>query len=218
MAYRDDVEALEHRQAHLAEELERLDDALGRARALESARDALARELADVRSLLRARLPIIERARPASPCTAVWELMEGDDCVRRCQACGKRIFNVSGLSRSEAARLLGVHEAGAKLHRREDGTFIDGDCPLGSRLRQRSRTVVGGGTAALIGVGLVAMATTPPPRPMKVDPNAVDGAAAYTAIDLDDEVDVALEPREVPEARGGEDRETRRRETRARDK
>lgn len=204
MAYRDDLEALEQREANLAEELERIDEAMRRAQALADRRVDKSRELARVRSRLRARGAGSDTTRPASPCSAAWELMDGEGRARRCQACGKRVFNLSGLPRAEAKLLLAEHGVGARLRRREDGTFIDGDCPLGRRLRHRTRTVVAGGTVALIGAGIIASAAVrsigPEPR---VDPNAVDGAAAFTPIELDNEIDVELLPPRKPRAPSG---------------
>lgn len=199
MAYRDDVDALEHRRAHLAEELAQIDEALAEADTLAKRRGKIARQLAAVQSRLHARLPLIDRARAASPCSARWELMEGDARARRCQACGKRVFNVSGLSRAEATRLITAHGAGKRLRRREDGTLIDGDCPLGARIERRGHAVVSIGTVALVGAGLIVAASTPAPRPTKIDPNAVDGAAAFTPIEVDDEVEVTLGLSEKPD-------------------
>ena len=209
MPYRDELEALEHRQAHLEEELGRIDEALARARKLDRERAIVSRELTEVRTVLGSRRSPLDGVRPASPCSAAWELMEGNGSERRCQACGKRVFNLSGLSRAESARVLMDRGAGTKLHRREDGTLIDGDCPLGSRLRQRGRTVVTGGTVALVGAGLLVAAAAPePPGPSSVDASTVDGAALLQApnvedvpargvddlaVELEDEVDVEVE-------------------------
>ncbi len=85
----------------------------------------------------------------ASPCPALWEDMEGDDRARFCGLCRLNVYNISEMSREEAAALI-VEKQGnvcVQIHRRADGTILTRDCPVGLlRLRQ----------AALRGFGAVA--------------------------------------------------------------
>jgi Ankyrin repeats (3 copies) len=75
----------------------------------------------------------------ASPCNASWEKMEGDDLVRFCAQCQQNVYNVSGMTRREAADL--VREAQARLrlrfYRRRDGTLLSDNCPVGWRSARR---------------------------------------------------------------------------------
>ena len=100
----------------------------------------------------------LDEVRIASPCSASWDAMTGDDRKRFCAMCGKDVFNLSALTTAEGLALL----AGPgplpclQLHRRADGTTITADCPVGVRAarRRRGRLVAGFG----VGLTLVAAA------------------------------------------------------------
>src|SRR5258706_11446069 len=69
------------------------------------------RELADGSRLLdeartRVKLPVLDNIRVASPCTAPWDNMVGDDRVRHCARCDKNVYNLSGMTRDEAEMLV----------------------------------------------------------------------------------------------------------------
>src|ERR1700733_1488630 len=88
MPYRDDQAALEARRDELRRDLA---DATRNADALADAmreKESVSRELADVEArLLRARarrVPLLDDLRIASPCSASWDAMTGDDQVRFC--------------------------------------------------------------------------------------------------------------------------------------
>jgi hypothetical protein len=103
---------------------------------------------------LKASLDLIEIA---SPCPASWDEMVGDERVRFCRQCGLNVYNVSDMGRDEAEMFIHECTAGqassgthsqvgsatqartcVRLFRREDGTVITKDCPVGIRaLRQR---------------------------------------------------------------------------------
>jgi hypothetical protein len=93
--------------------------------------------------------------RIASPCNASWEEMESDDLVRLCQHCRKNVYNLSEMSRSEAAAF--VREAEGKLcvrfYRRRDGTLLTHDCPVGWRAARR-RLLKWLGSAVAMAFGL----------------------------------------------------------------
>lgn len=108
------------------------------------------------------RLSVLDRIGIASPCSARWEDMTGDDRVRHCAQCNLKVTNLSALSQAEAEALLTAHfgadgtKVGGRLcaqwRRRADGTIIFGDCPEGlARVRARmKRSVVR--LAAMVGV------------------------------------------------------------------
>ncbi len=107
-------------------------------------------------------LPLLERARIASPCPVKWEDMTGDDTVRHCARCNLNVFNFSTMPPAEAEALLQrkVDDPSQRLcagfFRRADGTVILKDCPVGlAAARARVVRVAGRIAAAL---GLLALA------------------------------------------------------------
>jgi hypothetical protein len=139
MTYRNDLDALAARHAALDSELaaktKELDDAT---RMLEEAR-------------ARARLPVLDNIRIASPCRADWNAMVGDERARHCGQCDKQVFNISNLTRAEAEALI-VEKAGklcARYYQRPDGTIILADCTIGVAAA-RKRKLVAAGAAALL--------------------------------------------------------------------
>lgn len=91
---------------------------------------------------MRPRLPVLEEVTIATPCTASWEEMSGDDRVRHCGICDLEVFNLSGMTRAQAESLLASRgpRLCVRLYRRHDGTVITQDCPEGiARLRRRMR-------------------------------------------------------------------------------
>ena len=85
-------------------------------------------------------LPILENMSVASPCHVPWDEMKGDDRSRYCGQCRKNVFNIAAMTRDEATRLIAVREGSlcVRFYRRQDGTVLTSDCPVGIRLvRQR---------------------------------------------------------------------------------
>jgi hypothetical protein len=69
----------------------------------------------------------------ATPCPAAWEQMMGDERVRHCAECKLNVYNLSEMTRSEATQLVQQTENRlcVRFLRREDGTVITRDCPVG---------------------------------------------------------------------------------------
>jgi hypothetical protein len=161
MAYRDDVTALSARHDALAAEVAQ------KTRELEES----SRLLDQARA--RMRLPVLDQIRVASPCSASWSQMTGDDRTRHCDACDKDVYNLSGMTREEAEALI-VERNGelcVRYYQRADGTILLADCTVGvRRKRDRRRTatraaaLVAGGLAAAGAMALYARATEPPCR------------------------------------------------------
>lgn len=92
----------------------------------------------------------------ATPCNADWDAMEGDDRVRRCGECRLDVYDVSHMTRKEAAALiLAGEDAGRRpclrLYRRADGRLLTQDC--WTRLAEARRRGWGAFAAALVIVG-----------------------------------------------------------------
>ena len=135
MSYRNDVDALAARKAALDAEVD--------ARTKE--RDEAARMLAELHA--RAKLPVLPNIRIASPCTADWNAMTGDERVRHCASCDKDVFNLSAMTRAEAEALVVEKNANlcARYYQRKDGTILLADCEVGRAQQRRRLELVGAG-------------------------------------------------------------------------
>src|SRR5688500_2093071 len=82
-------------------------------------------------------LNVLANVRVASPCSASWDQMEGDEQVRSCRHCDKNGYNLSGMSRAEAR--VRDREGGlcVRSYRRRDGTRLTENCPVGLRRARR---------------------------------------------------------------------------------
>ena len=144
MSYRSDLDALEARHAALET------DVASRTRELEDTW----RLLEDARA--RVRLPVLDNIKVAAPCAAEWSKMSGDDRVRHCGDCDKRVYNLSAMTRDEAQALLVEHEGRlcVRYYKRHDGTILTADCPVGTRRRRRARWFAAGFAAMVAGTVL----------------------------------------------------------------
>jgi hypothetical protein len=71
----------------------------------------------------------------ATPCTADWDAMSGDDRARFCLQCRRHVYNLSAMKAAEAVALIREKEGAlcVRLYRRIDGTVMTADCPVGLR-------------------------------------------------------------------------------------
>lgn len=148
MSYRDNVDALAARHAALESELAHKTREL----------DQTARLLDEAKT--RARLPVLDNIRVASPCSADWSKMTGDERTRHCGDCKKNVYNISELTRDEAERLI-VEKEGrlcVRYYQRMDGTILLKDCVVGVRRKRRRRVIVAGAAAMLAGGAAIAFA------------------------------------------------------------
>lgn len=97
----------------------------------------------------------LERIDVAKPCGASWEAMSGNDRVRDCGQCDRKVYNIAGLSRAAAIDLIANRDGRMciRLHRRADGTVITNDCPKGLKAyRMRIAKYAGSVFAAVLGL------------------------------------------------------------------
>mgnify|MGYP007088033300 CR=1 FL=1 len=76
----------------------------------------------------------------ASPCSADWSAMTGDERKRFCGDCKLHVYNLSGMTKYDAENLLRNNEGGlcVRYFQRADGTVMTSDCPVGwARIKQR---------------------------------------------------------------------------------
>ena len=68
----------------------------------------------------------------ASPCHEEWNKMSGDDKCRFCDSCEKKVYDLSSMSTKEVLKLVqGPEVICGKIYKREDGTILTEDCPIG---------------------------------------------------------------------------------------
>jgi hypothetical protein len=106
---------------------------------------------------------LLDEVRVASPCTASWDEMEGDDRVRHCKACDRKVFYLSAMTSLEAERILAEHDSPCvRLWERADGTVMTSDCPVGRR-RLRVRNVIAVAGSAAVFAALAILQSDPAP-------------------------------------------------------
>ena len=97
----------------------------------------------------------IDRISVASPCSARWDEMHGDYRSRHCDQCDLQVYNISGLTNTEATKLITTNGGRTciRLRRRTDGTVITKDCPRGLwEYRVRAAKFAGSVFAAILGL------------------------------------------------------------------
>ena len=109
--------------------------------------------------------------RVASPCSADWERMVGDDRVRYCGECKLSVYNFSAMTAEEVERLVVSHEGRlcGRLYQRPDGTVLTRDCPVGFRavVRRISR-VAGAALSAAMSMSFATAQTSEQESPSLV--------------------------------------------------
>ena len=75
----------------------------------------------------------------AAPCTASWDGMIGSERVRFCGQCELNVYNLSGMTKREAEKLISQREKRlcVRFYRRADGTILTKNCPVGLRALKR---------------------------------------------------------------------------------
>ena len=195
MSSRDPIEVLRERAAGLEEQIRELDQRRSEQSALEGRAVQVKAELEESRVLLdriagdetrgqargqahrqahRRALPMLDAVRVASPCSARWEEMVGDDTSRFCSKCEKNVYNLSSMTREDAENVLRAREGElcVRLYQRADGTVLTGDCPVGvrkKRLRIFGALALGSSFAgAAAAFGLALQGDEPPPGVVEV--------------------------------------------------
>jgi hypothetical protein len=161
MSYRDVSESLRAYRDRVARDLDEARKAAKEASERARKVTVLERELTETDGLLqklggrRRGLPMLDQLEIAAPCKASWDDMVGDEHVRFCGQCEKNVYNLSSLPREEAEALLVAREGSlcVRMYKRQDGTVLTADCPVGVKKRRRRRAV-----AAAVGGGLMAAA------------------------------------------------------------
>ncbi len=165
--YRNETDALRERKETLEQELARLKQQTSELEGLRTREKELENELASLAEKLGAGarkrgLPLLDQVRVASPCSASWDEMVGDDRVRFCLSCEKNVYNLSAMPREDAERLLQERVGGelcVRFYQRTDGTILTEDCPVGVRKKRRKKIALAVAGAGAMAFGAVSMLT-----------------------------------------------------------
>jgi hypothetical protein len=96
----------------------------------------------------------LENVKVAAPCPADWEKMVGDERVRYCNKCELHVYNLSGMTRREAEALVTNTEGRlcVRFYRRDDGTILSRNCPVGlAAFKRRVSRAAGATLSAVLG-------------------------------------------------------------------
>lgn len=164
--YRSEIDALRERKETLQAEIAKLSAQTKELDGLRARQAEIEKELASIEGRLgRRALPLLDQVRVASPCSASWDEMLGDDRSRFCLSCDKSVYNISAMPRAEAEAFL-RERVGQKVciryYQRADGTILTEDCPVGVTKKRRKKLALaafGAGAMALAGASMLAKTT-----------------------------------------------------------
>ncbi len=129
--------------------------------------------------------------RIASPCSASWAGMAGDERVRFCSLCNLNVYNFAEMTRDEIRELVLRSEGRVcgRMYRRADGTFLTRDCPAGLRaLRKRMSRIAGATFAALFSFASFAFGDTTCKKrgdvEIRIEQSAAPQKAVFTGVVL----------------------------------
>ncbi len=101
---------------------------------------------------------MLNNIRVASPCSADWNKMPGDDRVRYCQACNLNVYNLPAFTENEIRELVANRQGRlcGRLYQRHDGTVLTQNCPVGLRAVTRRISRFAGAILAVLAQGFIA--------------------------------------------------------------
>ncbi len=114
----------------------------------------------------------INKLRVASPCSASWATMAGNDRKRFCNLCELNVYNFSEMTSEEVRQLVAESDGRicGRLYRRADGTVLTKDCPVGLRAYQkRVARFAGAALTAILGLFSISFG-------QKTDEKTVEGS------------------------------------------
>jgi len=114
----------------------------------------------------------LDNIKIASPCSANWNEMFGNDRMRFCGECKLNVYNLSGMTRDDAENLISNAEGRlcVRFYRRMDGTIITQNCPVGwAKVKARTKVYATAAFSLIMtflgGLFFVSLFTKRPTRP-----------------------------------------------------
>ncbi len=95
----------------------------------------------------------LQNVRIASPCSADWNQMYGSERSRFCGDCKLNVYNLSDMTKAEAESLILANEGRlcVRFYRRNDGSIITKDCPVGwAAVKRRARSAATAAVSLMI--------------------------------------------------------------------
>jgi hypothetical protein len=106
----------------------------------------------------------LKNLKVASPCSSNWDGMYGDEKVRFCGECKLNVYNLSGMTKLEAEKLLLNTEGRlcVRYYTRADGSVITQDCPVGWRaFKKRVSNLAAAACSLVLGIFAIFMFIAP---------------------------------------------------------
>jgi hypothetical protein len=97
----------------------------------------------------------LNNIRIASPCSANWDEMYGNERKRFCGDCKLNVYNLSGMTKAAAEDLLERSEGRlcVRFYRRADGSVLTQNCPIGwAKVKQRARVFATAAFSMIVGL------------------------------------------------------------------
>lgn len=97
----------------------------------------------------------LENVKIASPCSQDWNSMVGDNRKRFCGECKLNVYNLSGMTKTEAEQLIMNAEGRLciRFYKRADGSVLTVDCPVGlAAFKRRVSKTVAAFASLILGV------------------------------------------------------------------
>jgi hypothetical protein len=136
-------------------------------------RSAIADRLAEIdhsrREKARIHLPLIARARIATPCGERFETMLGDGAVRTCARCDREVVDVARMTLGEAEAMLASRAGRMRVYQRADGTMLFADCEVGVNGVRRRQLAVAASAITLASAALMSSITPDRPQVESLD-------------------------------------------------
>ena len=104
----------------------------------------------------------LDSVRVASPCSADWDAMIGNNRQRFCGQCKMNVYNLSEMTKAEAENLISNAEGRlcARFYKRSDGTVITKDCPVGWQAAKKRMTAIWTALASVLFTALGSIGVT----------------------------------------------------------
>lgn len=101
---------------------------------------------------------MIDNIRVASPCSADWEQMQGDDRVRHCDACNLNVYNLAAFTEAEIRTLVASRKGRlcGRIYQRRDGTVLTQNCPVGLQAVTRRISRIAGAVFTFLALNFTA--------------------------------------------------------------